>query len=198
MKRILSIMLIVLISVSLCACSGNDNEPEPQNNEPQNNEPQNDPAPEPEPEPDTGDYTEDDFNLQFEDFDDRDLNITDGNAQGFNDAYGMWEALITKQTDGDPDRELCLVTIFKDGSRVLMDIDSRFREEDGHRSESNHTFDLFELVEDSGYPVFKLYGMEITIESVLEKDGTQYLFGNMDIDEINEHYDIVMMRAVKQ
>ncbi|MBR0462095.1 MAG: hypothetical protein IJJ00_05230 [Erysipelotrichaceae bacterium] len=194
MKKVLSIMLVILVSVCLCACSGN-NESEPQN-EP---EPQNDPvpAPEPEPEPDTGNYTEADFGLQFEDFDDKDLNFTDVNAQTFNDAYGMWEALITRQTDGDTDRELCLVTIFKDGSRVLMDIDSRFREEDGHRGESNHTFDLFELIEEGEHPVFKLNGMLITIDSIFEKDGIQYLFERMDIDEINEHSDIVMMRAVK-
>ncbi len=195
MKKTLSIILIILISLCLCACGGKGNEAEPENNPESQNE--HGPDPQPQVEPDAGDYTEADFNLQFEDFDDRDLNITDGDALTFNDAYGMWEALISRQTDGDADRELCLVTIFKDGSRVLMNIDSRFREESDHRGESNHTYDLFELIEEGENPKFKLYGMVITIDSIILKDGTQYLFGRMDIDEINEHSDIVMLRTVK-
>lgn len=195
MKKLLSIMLIVLMFITLCACSGNGNEAEPQNNEPQNNEPQND-GPEPgiDAEPNPGAYTEADFNLQFEDFDG--LVFTDGNVLTLKEAYGMWEALITKIVDGDSDRELGFVTIFEDGGKVLMDIDPRFREEGEHRGETNHTYDLFEMIEESPRPKFKLMGMLITVDTIFEKDGYQYLLGKMDIDEINEHHDIVMLRPV--
>lgn len=190
MKKLLSIMLIIFISLCLCACSGKGNEAKPQN----------EPGPEPqiEAQPDAGKYTEADFNLQFEDFDDKDLNITDGNVLTFADAYGMWEILVSKIVDGDSDRELGLATIFKDGERVLMDIDPRFREEGEHRGETNHSYDLFEMVEEGEHPKFKLYGMVVTIDSIFKKDDIQYLFGKMDINEINEHYAIVMIRNIKQ
>ena len=187
MKKYLTVMFIAFMFLSLCACEkGNNPGPESHDSEPQIPVPGGD---------DT--YTEADFNLKFEDFDGRDLNITDGTALSFESAFGLWEGLITKHNTGEfAERELCLINIYKDGERVIMNIDSRLKDEDGHIGESNHHFDPFEMTESGEHPVFKLYGMYITIESVTEKDGVQYLFARMDND-INESFDIVMFRNKK-
>ena len=137
MKKLLSLLLIVLMVLTLCACSGNGSgnaEPEPL------------PA-EPEPVADDGGddidvkvYTEDDFNLSFDDFDGKDLIFSDVSEQPLKAAYGLWEGIITKENTGEfPDRELCLFNIYEDGSRILMSIDSRLRDEDGKIFDSNHT-----------------------------------------------------------